>query len=451
MRFLDLDKAIVFALLLRVWQSVAGVVGLMLIAAFFTAELQGFYYTFSSLLSLQIFVELGLYGVVQTLASREWSRLSLNDDGYVIGDPSASSRLASLLHFVVKWYLVVSLFFAIGVGIAGHSFLSTPDHTAVDWIAPWWSVVALATLQLWLMPIVTILEGCNQVAEINRFRFIQAVAEAITLWSLILGEAELWVAAGVLCTKILSTVIFLAYRYRHFCISVWNSRQQSRIDWRREIWPMQWRIGAQASVNYLHFSLFTPLMFYFYGPAVAGQMGMTLQIVIVIQMISIVWVQTKLPRFAILAAQKMYQELDKTWWRASTISFSLNIVGSLLMLLAIVLINHLQFSFSGRLLEPAPTSLFLLGFCLMQITGYQASYLRAHAKEPFLLLGVMGGLLNCALVFAFGSRFGPTGAAAGFAATIAFFMVPFGTYIWKRRRAEWQSDFALPKTELSAK
>ena len=81
MRFLDLDKAIVFALLLRVWQSVAGVVGLMLIAAFFTAELQGFYYTFSSLLSLQIFVELGLYGVVQTLASREWSRLSLNDDG----------------------------------------------------------------------------------------------------------------------------------------------------------------------------------------------------------------------------------------------------------------------------------------------------------------------------------------------------------------------------------
>ncbi len=439
MRLIDLDKAIVFALLHRVWQSVAGVVGLMLIAAFFTVELQGFYYTFSSLLSLQIFVELGLYGVIQTLASREWSRLNLDTAGKVIGEPVAISRLASLLHFVVKWYLVVSLLFAIGVGIAGHSFLSTPSHTAVIWIAPWWSVVVLAMLQLWLMPIVTILEGCNQVAEINRFRFIQAVAEAITLWGLLLSGGELWVAAGVLCTKVASTTLFLTFKYRNFFASLWNRRLQSRIDWRREIWPMQWRIGAQSSVNYLIFCLFTPLMFYFYGAAVAGQMGMTLQIISVIQMISVVWVQTKLPRFGMLAAQKQYSELDKIWRRASAISFTMNVVGSLLMLIAFIVINRSHFSFSNRILDPMPVALFLLANSLMQITGYQAAYLRAHAKEPFLLLGVMGGLLNCALVFYFGSRFGPTGAAAGFAATMGLFMVPFATYIWIQRRAEWQS------------
>src|SRR5712692_1748621 len=48
-----LDQAIVFTLLTKAWQALAGLVSLLLIAQFFTPEIQGFYYTFSSLLALQ--------------------------------------------------------------------------------------------------------------------------------------------------------------------------------------------------------------------------------------------------------------------------------------------------------------------------------------------------------------------------------------------------------------
>lgn len=439
MRLIYFDRSILFALLLRCWQTAAGAVSLIMITAFFSADLQGFYYTFSSLLGLQAFVELGLYIVVLVLASQEWSKLSLDDSRRIVGDAIAASRLASLVRFVAKWYFVASAVFAFGVGIAGHAFLSGSGNTHVEWGWPWWTVVALATCQLWLMPVLTLLEGCNQVAEINRFRFFQAFAESLALWCLLIAGAGLWAASGPLAVKVISSVAFLSIRYRRFFASLWAFPISDSIDWKRDIWPMQWRLAAQGAVNYLVFSLFTPLMFKFHGPAVAGRMGMTLQIISVIQMISVIWVQTKLPSFGMLAAQRNFAELDKVWLRAAKISFLVQVVGSISAMSVLFAIHELELDIATRVLDIFPTALFLVAFTLFQIPGYQAAYLRAHAKEPFTMLGVFGGLINGGLVFVLGSRFGPSGAAIGFLATVILVMVPFGTLIWKRRRTEWQS------------
>jgi len=53
-----LDRAVVLTLFTRAWQAIAGAISLLLIAKFFPPETQGFYYTFLSLLDLQIFIEL---------------------------------------------------------------------------------------------------------------------------------------------------------------------------------------------------------------------------------------------------------------------------------------------------------------------------------------------------------------------------------------------------------
>jgi len=257
-----LDQAIVFTLLTRAWQALAGLVTLLLIAKFFTPEIQGFYYTFSSLLALQAFVELGLYVVIVNLTSHEWSRLSMDDSGTLTGDVAALSRLASLARFIAKWYAGVSLLFVVGVGIGGHVFFSKVHATDVAWQAPWWTVVALAALQLWLMPVLSLLEGCNQVVALNRFRLMQTLAEALTMWVLLAAGAGLWVVAGALAVKAAATLFFLAGKYRRFFRSLLAGTGQERIRWRQEVWPMQWRLGVQGLVNYLLYSLFTPVMFH---------------------------------------------------------------------------------------------------------------------------------------------------------------------------------------------
>jgi O-antigen/teichoic acid export membrane protein len=437
---LGLNPAVVFTLLTRAWQTVAGAVTLVLIAYFFAPDVQGFYYTFSSLLALQTFVELGLYIVIVNRASHEWSKLRLDDAGAVAGDAAALSRLGSLVRFIARWYTVVSLLFVLGVGIAGHVFFSESRSTNVAWEAPWATVVVLAAIQLWLMPFLSLLEGCNQVVAVNRFRFAQAVVEALAMWLLFAAGAELWVVAGSLAVRVLATLWFLGHGYGRFFRSALQVRSQERIRWREELWPMQWRLAAQLLVNSIAFSLFTPVMFHFYGAEVAGQTGMTLQIIGVVTTMAHAWVETKVPHFGALVVRRDYAELDRIWWQASKLSYGFAVAASLVIWLAVLALDVTGVEFASRILGPLPTALFLIAYGLTHVTHFQGLYLRAHAREPFLMLGVLGGLLIGGLVFVFGSTYGPTGAAASFLAVIAVLIVPVSTVIWIRRRAEWQSQ-----------
>ena len=64
----EVNQAVFYALLLRGWQLAGGAVSVLLITYFFTPELQGYYYTFSALVALQTFFELGMHLVIVSAA-----------------------------------------------------------------------------------------------------------------------------------------------------------------------------------------------------------------------------------------------------------------------------------------------------------------------------------------------------------------------------------------------
>ena len=68
-------------------------ISIFLITYYFSPEAQGFHYTFSSLVAMQSFVELGLYLVILNTSSHEWAKLQLGKDGHIEGDSVALSRL----------------------------------------------------------------------------------------------------------------------------------------------------------------------------------------------------------------------------------------------------------------------------------------------------------------------------------------------------------------------
>jgi len=73
----------------------------------------------------------------------------------------------------------------------------------------------------------------------------------------------------------------------------------------------------------------------------------------------------------------------------------------------------------------------------MQIIQTQAAYIRAHKREPFLISGVVTGLFSGLAIWLLGSRFGPTGAAAGYFLVVAGIALPWITTIWMRARRDW--------------
>src|SRR3972149_2579738 len=100
---IGVDRAIGFTVASRFWQLAATSVTLFLIVRYLTPEEQGFYYTFQSMLGLQVLVELGLGGVLMQFVSHEWAGLSFTPDRRVLGDPVCRDRFVSLVRLGGRW------------------------------------------------------------------------------------------------------------------------------------------------------------------------------------------------------------------------------------------------------------------------------------------------------------------------------------------------------------
>ena len=437
LRWIGVDWAVLFGVLTRVWQLLASPVSLLLIARYLTPEMQGFYYTFASLLALQSFMELALYLVIINTASHEWAFLSLDSAGKIVGEPNALSRLVSLGRFIFKWYAIASAVFVFSVWTVGYVFFSQQSYHDIAWQAPWLMLVLLAGLQMWALPFNSLLEGCNQVATIQKFRFSQAILGSLVMWLAFVLGMELWVAVVAAAVGLLRDVYLLGVQYRNFFRTFFKPPSGLIIHWRSDIWPMQWRLGLSGVVNYFAFSLFNPVMFQYHGASVAGQMGMTLVIVGAVQSVATMWVYPKVPQFGILIAQKDYVGLDRFWLRTSLLSVVVVIGGAGAAWLLVYGINTFYPPLAQRMLPPLPTGLFLLAAIIMQISQCETAYLRAHKQEPIVVLGVVSSIAIGISVWVFGGRFGPVGAATGYLTLMAGMVLPWETLIWFRCRKEW--------------
>jgi O-antigen/teichoic acid export membrane protein len=444
LRRLEIDRAVFFGLLSRTWGLIAGLATAILIATFFSPEVQGYYYTFATLLALQVFVELGLGTVAVQFASHEWSKLNLDESGHIVGDDDALSRLISLARLITTWFLVAGVLVAIGLGAAGYVFFSsTPDH-GIDWASPWLLLCAVTGVTIWLVPVWSLLEGCNQVARLYSFRFFQGVLASIVVWIAIFGGAELWTASISGLAMLVCSAIFLKRHYWTFFKTLLLSKPEGpKIRWRTDMLPMQWRIALSWMSGYLYFSLFTPVLFKYHGPVVAGQMGMTWAIIGVVGSIPISWLSPRVPQFGMLIAQKSYSDLDRLFWKTTRIVTLVAVLVALSIWGAVCLLNAIDHPvavhLASRLLPPLPTGFFLLGEVLMVLSAPFSTYLRAHKKEPAMVVSVTAAIAIALATLILGKYFSAMGVSIGYF-LVHVVAVPFVFLIWSRCRVKWHTE-----------
>ncbi len=120
-RKIGVDKSIAYSSGSRVVAAFTGVISIFFISTFLSGVEQGFYYTFGSMISIQVFFELGLTSIITQYVAHEAAHLKI-EDNKLVGDEKYKSRLGSLLHFCVKWYAIISILFFVTLLIAGFVF-----------------------------------------------------------------------------------------------------------------------------------------------------------------------------------------------------------------------------------------------------------------------------------------------------------------------------------------
>lgn len=428
------DKAVLYALLYRLWLMFSGLISIIFIAFYLSPELQGFYYTFYSIVALQVFFELGLYVVIVNISSHEWAGLYLDENGKIKGKEINISRLVSLGRSIFKWYGFLVPIFIVVMGLIGVLFF--PSDNMSLWLYPWIGLIVISGFNLFFMPFLSLLEGCGQIVKINKFRLTQGVISSIVLWAGLFYGLNLWSivisAFFILIRDILLFFIFCREFFRPF----WHKPTSSVILWGREVWPMQWRLALQAISVYFLLQFMTPLIFHYYGEVEAGRIGMTMQIVIAIQSLGQVWLMVKIPSFGRLVAMNKYEELNKQWSRTAVISVSAVFIFGIIALLFIEIGQTLKISFFNRILDSRLVFLFVVSHLLMQVVQVEAAYLRAFKKEPFLVVGVSGGIFAGVLVGLLGVNYGVTGVAIGYFISM-FVITIWSTFIFIDKKRSW--------------
>jgi hypothetical protein len=444
-RLIGLDRAIAFTVMGRFWSALAGILTILLIAKYLTPNEQGYYYTFYSLVALQIVFELGFSFVILQLAAHERASLTFLPGGEVVGDAVAHSRLASVLQKAIRWYFAAGLLMAAVLIPAGFVFFGAHQTAGptVAWKVPWCLLVIAAMLAFQVDPVFSFLEGCGFVAEVAQRRLTQAVLGGLLAWAAMLTHHGLYSPAMVILGQVGVGLAFLFSRRHRRLLEglVFYPVREHFVGWKREIWPFQWKIAVSWMCGYFIFQIFSPVLFAYQGPVAAGQMGMSLNIAAAIGSVALAWMNTKASPFGAMVAQGRFADLDRLFFRTLRQSTVLLAIGASIFFFALVLAEYSSPKLANRVLPAWVFSLLLLNTILNHVVVSQALYLRAHKQEPFLVPTIVSAILIASSTIFLGKYYGTTGVVVGVFAQSVFFAVPSATYIFQTKRKVWHDAY----------
>lgn len=439
---LGLDRAVTFTVLARSWTSGSGLVTIVLIAHFLSPSQQGYYYTFASLIALQMVFELGFSQVVMQLASHESAHLSIREDGAVAGDEVARARLSSILQIAMRWYSLGAVLFGLVLIPFGLYFFSLHRQPTelVSWKAPWVAAGIASVLAFQIDPLYSFLEGCGFVPHVAHARWLQAVVGSMLGWTSLVTHHGLYAPAAVITGQVLVALLWLSRRRRLLFNLFAYDTLGERVSWRDEIWPFQWRIAVSWISGYFVYQTFNPFLFFFRGPVAAGRMGMSLSFANALMMVAIAWVSTKAAPFGRFIARKQYRRLDALFFRALRQSTSVAALGVVTVWSGTSYLYFTHSRYAHKLLSPLPFALLLTAALLNHIFAAMGTYLRAHKQERLFHISLSIAVAVLLSNYYFAQTSGALGMVAGYLAIIAVIGLGFGTLVFHKYRKIWHAD-----------
>lgn len=436
---LGIDKAISFTITGRLIQAIGSLFSIVLIGRHLNSNEQGYFYTFGSILAIQVFFELGLTTIITQYAAHEKAMLQWNNNN-LTGSDKSLFRLSSILRLTIKWYSAIAILLLGTLIVIGFIFFQkfSQVNLAIEWKSPWILLVFGTSLLLITTAILAFYEGLEKAEECAKIRMIQQLIQiSVFICSLIMGAKLYSTGIAMLISSIFLIIWIMFSEIRLILTNIWYSNNNEYvIDWKREILPYQWRVAVSWMSGYLIFQLFNPILFATQGAIIAGQMGMTMAIIQGVYTIANAWFKTKVPIFSIMVAQKKIIELNTFFYVTLKQSLVALLSGFVLLISMLFFLSYQSLSITNRFLPFLPMS-FLIGSSFLQIIlDAMATYLRCHKKEPFLILSIVTGILTSLTIYIVSKPYGVLGMTSGYFIILLLGTI-WGYRIFNLKKYEW--------------
>ncbi|MDD2828057.1 MAG: hypothetical protein PHW18_00610 [Sulfuricurvum sp.] len=379
-----------YAAINQTWRLFSGLALLALIPLYLNAETQGYWYTFTSLAALAVFADMGFSTILLQFSAHEFAHLKFESDKTLSGNHLHLERIASLLRFAMKWSWGIGLLTFPIILFSGFVILSQ-KYTTVLWGLPWIIYVMASVLAFINSILLSFIEGCNSVGEVQKIRFLISFITIISTVIFLMIGSGLYALTVSLCIGTLSGTMLIFYRYARMLKQLHGLGTKISHSWKYELLPLMGKYAISWASGYFIFFIFTPIAFHYYGAVEAGKVGLSIAVCTAIYGISNIWITIITPKINILVAHQDYETLDFIFKKHLSLAILTYMLVITVLFIAVIFLGK-YLHFADRLVNPFSLTILSLSW-LMQITiNSLALYIRAHKEEPLAIPSFISGV-----------------------------------------------------------
>ena len=388
----------------RAWQAGAGAITLLLLTTNAPLDAQGWYYALLSLAATYVIFDHGLSGVLTLKAASKFHEKNIREIDLL--NPSEINQFHSLCYLSSKKYRKLSMFFLLLIGPIGFYFFSLSENDFQNWPVVWLTLIVATSINLLLLPVASIIEGCGGINEVYKVRLLQGVLGSVACWLMIITGHTLWAAAAIALVATITQVVWLVTKWMHL-LPFFAHKPNSLANWNDSLDRVEKRVGMTTISTYLLGQAITIVLFQAEGPESAARMGFSFAIVNTLALISFSTITSILPRLSAATAQSNWADTDLMFSRAVKRGIAFFIVLASCLLIAL---NSSYFTFLHQNILPNKVMLIM---CIAMLCGqYMTAVtlkIRCSMSEPLFGIAILASVLMGISMLTVPQSFGAAG------------------------------------------
>jgi hypothetical protein len=368
--------------------TVAQLVATGFVLLYLSPHDQGYYYSFIALIAVQGIFELGLSQVLVVFLSHEAISVTRKD----LEEYRPKRRSRAIASASLQQYVKLTVLFAVCVGVAGAAFFYVTqgiDLTGkgyLHWALPWCLLVASSSLRLPLIWLEAVIEGLGEIRYVMLARIVAQFAWLSAFALAVRFEHGLFApAAATLALVVTSSVAYWPYRSVIRRLTHRPVQQGRRIDWKREIGPMQRRVSGSWIASYLISNTPVPIIFALLGAVEAGRAGVAFQVAAAIGVIAGALVGPKISIASRLVAEQLVQEYRKLFLSTMRLNMAASATVVAVGVVAVLLLPITAPALTNRLPSVLETMPLLIAAMINSFMSCVAVFSRAQKTELFTM------------------------------------------------------------------
>ena len=429
LRTLNVDKKVAIFLSSKLFSYISYPITLGLIINFLNPLEQGYYYTFLTLLSFSMFLELGLGVILTNFASHEFAKLKWISNN-LDGDKIAIKRSFMLIKKTILWFTFIALLFFLSMlGIGAYFFL---ESGTTNYYIMWIYFLAVFSPGLIISPLLSILQGFDRVKEVQSIIFLQVFFSILAFWIFLFMDFKIYALVIQFAVQNLVSFLYLFFKYKNLIFSS-LIESNNLFSWKDEVFPLQLKTGFTWLVSYLGINLLIPFSFKIFGPEVAGQLGMSFKIAEITSIICLAWTNTRVPKMGSIIARKNRTQFYSLF--ISTLK-SILLIGGIsltgLYLLLILLDIYGYTIFLDRILNIKFILMLMIGYYMFAISNYFAMTIRSFKDEKMIFPNFIALLVYSMAIYLSFSSSSYTYLILSFMSVNTFIILPFSIFFMSK-------------------